>query len=116
MFYTNDKTYYTSPWFGGQAPDHDPVRLHARRRTTPPTRAARSLTSSAASTTASTSRWPCGTKLYAARQATVVEHVSLGSAYGTNPLLLHTDRWDLVIGHTRKRSTSAPATRSSRDS
>ena len=29
-FYSNDKTYYSSPWFGGRAPDHDPVRLHQR--------------------------------------------------------------------------------------
>jgi murein DD-endopeptidase MepM/ murein hydrolase activator NlpD len=45
---------------------------------------------------------PCGTKLYAARKATVVTHVPLGSAYGSNPIVLHTDNWDLVIGHTRK--------------
>jgi murein DD-endopeptidase MepM/ murein hydrolase activator NlpD len=45
----------------------------------------------------------CGTKLYAGRQATVVDPGSLGQAYGTSPLLLHTAAWDLVIGHTRKR-------------
>jgi murein DD-endopeptidase MepM/ murein hydrolase activator NlpD len=37
------------------------------------------------------------------RRATVVDPSSLGPAYGTTPLLLHTDKWDLVIGHVRKR-------------
>ena len=45
----------------------------------------------------------CGTKLFAGRRATVVDPAPLGPAYGTTPLLLHTDKWDLVIGHTRKR-------------
>jgi murein DD-endopeptidase MepM/ murein hydrolase activator NlpD len=46
---------------------------------------------------------PCGTKLYAGRRAKVVDHGSLGPAYGTNPVLLRNRKlgWDLVIGHTR---------------
>ncbi len=45
---------------------------------------------------------PCGTELYAGRTATVVSAASLGPAYGTSPLLLRGDRWDVVIGHTRR--------------
>ena len=45
----------------------------------------------------------CGTKLFAARRATVLDPAALGPAYGTTPLLLRHAKWDLVIGHVRKR-------------
>ena len=100
VFYTSDKHHYTSPWYAGahrimipfgctEAPyyDHDPrcpgdEGFHHGLDIA----------------------MPCGTKLYAGRRAKVVDHATLGSAYGENPVLLRNRKlgWDLVIGHTRK--------------
>ena len=57
-----------------------------------------------ASTTASTSRCRAAPSCTPARRARVVDHASLGPAYGDNPVLLRNRKlgWDLVIGHTRK--------------
>ena len=100
VFYTHDKTRYTSPWYGGahrimipygctEAPyyDHDPrcpgdegfhhgIDIAMR----------------------------CGTRLFAGRRAKVVSNDRLGSAYGDNPVVLRNRRlgWDVVIGHTRR--------------
>ncbi len=101
VFYSNDKTYYSSPWFGGRHRIMIPFGCTRAPYYSPDPRC----------TVGDQQRgfhhgidiaMPCGTKLFAARRATVVTHVPLGSAYGSNPIVLHTDRWDLVIGHTRK--------------
>jgi hypothetical protein len=99
VFYSHDRHHYTSPWFAGahrimvpfgctEAPYYDPDPrcpgqegfLHGLDLA-----------------------MPCGTELRAGRLATVVDHSSLGPAYGENPVLLRNRRlgWDLVIGHTR---------------
>ena len=99
-FWTNDKTFYTSPWFAGAhrimvpygctaAPyyDHDPrcpgvQGFHHGLDVA----------------------MPCGTPLYAGKRVRVVDHSGLGPAYGENPVLLRNRKlgFDLVIGHTRK--------------
>jgi murein DD-endopeptidase MepM/ murein hydrolase activator NlpD len=45
----------------------------------------------------------CGTSLRAGRAGWVVDHASLGPAYGVNPVLIRNHRLgiDIVIGHTR---------------
>ena len=82
------------------APDHDPVRVHAGAVLLPrpalPDQRAASTTASTSRCRAAPSCSPPGTR--PGRQ----QRRRSGSAYGANPMLLHTDRWDLVIGHTRK--------------
>ena len=100
VFYTDDTTRYTSPWFAGahrimipygctEAPyySHDP-RCPGEQGFHHGIDVA----------------MPCGTRLFAGRRATVVDNAALGSAYGDNPVLLRNRRlgWDLVIGHTRQ--------------
>ena len=100
VFYSKDTTRYTSPWFAGahrimipfgctEAPyySHDP-RCPGEEGFHHGIDIA----------------MPCGTRLFSDRRAWVVDHASLGPAYGTNPLLLRNRRqgWDLVIGHTRQ--------------
>jgi hypothetical protein len=100
VFYTDDTTPYTSPWFAGahrimvpygctEAPyySHDPrcpgdEGFHHGIDIA----------------------MPCGTRLYAGRRAKVVDNATLGPAYGDNPVLLRNRKlgWDLVIGHTRQ--------------
>ena len=82
VFYTDDKTWYSSPWFGGKHRIMIPFGCTEAPYYSPDPRCEAQST---ASTTASTWRWPCGTKLYAARRATVVDPGSLGPAYGTTP-------------------------------
>ena len=100
VFYTRDKTYYTSPWFQGahrimvpfgctRAPYYDPdPRCEHDRGFHHGLDVA----------------MPCGTPLYAAVRVRVVSNDSLGPAYGDNPVLLRNRKrhFDLVIGHTRK--------------
>jgi murein DD-endopeptidase MepM/ murein hydrolase activator NlpD len=99
VFYTDDTTWYTSPWFGGQHRIMIPFGCTEAPYYAPDPRCADEHGFHHGIDVA----MPCGTRLYAARRATVVDAASLGPAYGTTPLLLHTDTWDLVIGHTRKR-------------
>jgi murein DD-endopeptidase MepM/ murein hydrolase activator NlpD len=99
VFYTDDKTWYTSPWFGGKHQIMIPFGCTEAPYYTPDPRCEdddgfhHGIDMAMA----------CGTKLLAGRRATVVDPGALGPAYGTTPLLLHTDRWDLVLGHMRKR-------------
>jgi len=98
-FWTDDTTYYTSPWFAGAhrimvpygctaAPyyDHDP-RCPGEQGFHHGIDIA----------------MPCGTPLLAGKRVRVLDHASLGPAYGENPVLLRNRKlgWDLVIGHTR---------------
>jgi murein DD-endopeptidase MepM/ murein hydrolase activator NlpD len=100
VFYTDDTTHYTSPWYAGahrimipfgctEAPyySHDPR--------CPGTEGFHHGIDVA---------MPCGTPLYAGRRAKVVDPTSLGAAYGEHPVLLRNRKlgWDLVIGHTRQ--------------
>ena len=100
VFYTSDKHHYTSPWYAGAhrimvpfgctvAPYYDPDPRCPHREGFH-----HGIDVAVA----------CGTKLYAGRRAKVVDHSSLGPAYGSNPVLLRNRKlgWDLVIGHTRK--------------
>jgi hypothetical protein len=99
-FWTDDKTFYASPWFAGahrimvpygctEAPyyAHDP-RCPGEQGFHHGIDIA----------------MPCGTPLYAGKRVRVLDHSSLGPAYGENPVLLRNRKlgWDLVIGHTRK--------------
>jgi murein DD-endopeptidase MepM/ murein hydrolase activator NlpD len=102
VFYTDDKTWYTSPWYGGKHRIMIPFGCTEAPYYSPDPRC----------TDDGQQRgfhhgidiaMACGTKLYAGRRADVVSPAALGPAYGTSPLLLRTDRWDLVIGHMRKR-------------
>jgi murein DD-endopeptidase MepM/ murein hydrolase activator NlpD len=99
-FYTDDTHHYTSPWYAGAhrimipfgctvAPYYDPDPRCPNRE---------------GFHHGIDVAMPCGTELYAGRRAKVVDHGSLGPAYGTNPVLLRNRKlgWDLVIGHTRK--------------
>ena len=100
VFYTDDTTHYTSPWYAGahrimvpfgctEAPyySHDPR--------CPGVEGFHHGIDIA---------MPCGTRLYAGRRAKVVDNATLGAAYGDNPVLLRNRKlgWDLVIGHTRQ--------------
>ena len=99
VFYTDDTTWYTSPWFGGQHRIMIPFGCTEAPYYSPDPRCSDNHGFHHGIDVA----MACGTKLFAARRATVVDPASLGPAYGTTPLLLHTDHWDLVIGHVRKR-------------
>ena len=100
VFYTKDKTRYTSPWFAKghrimvpfgctKAPYYDPdprcKHHHGFHH-------------------GIDIAMVCGTKIYAGRRLRVVDHSSLGPAYGKNPMLLRNKKqgWDVVIGHTLK--------------
>ena len=99
VFYTDDKTWYSSPWFGGKHRIMIPFGCTEAPYYSPDSRCAKHRGFHHGIDIA----MACGTKLFAGRRATVLDPSPLGPAYGTTPLLLHTDRWDLVIGHTRKR-------------
>jgi len=99
VFYTDDKTWYSSPWFGGKHRIMIPFGCTEAPYYSPDPRCEDEHGFHHGIDVA----MACGTKLYAARRATVVDPASLGPAYGTTPLLLRTDKWDLVIGHVRKR-------------
>ncbi|MFC4786785.1 M23 family metallopeptidase [Nocardioides sp. MAHUQ-72] len=100
VFYTNEKTRYTSPWYAGAhrimvrygctpAPYYDPDPRCAHDR---------------GFHHGIDIAMKCGTPLYARFRGRVVSHESLGPAYGTNPMLIRNRHrgYDLVIGHTRK--------------
>ena len=99
MFYTDDKTWYTSPWFGGKHRIMIPFGCTEAPYYSPDPR----CTDGHGFHHGIDVAMACGTKLFAGRRATVVDPAPLGPAYGTTPLLLHAEKWDLVIGHTRKR-------------
>ena len=99
VFYTDDKTWYTSPWFGGKHRIMIPFGCTEAPYYSPDPRCKDENGFHHGIDIA----MACGTKLFAARRATVVDPASLGPAYGTTPLLLRHAKWDLVIGHVRKR-------------
>jgi murein DD-endopeptidase MepM/ murein hydrolase activator NlpD len=99
VFYTDDKTWYSSQWFGGKHRIMIPFGCTEAPYYSPDPRCEEEHGFHHGIDVA----MACGTQLYSARRATVVDPASLGPAYGTTPLLLRTDNWDLVIGHVRKR-------------
>lgn len=98
QFYTDDTTAYASPWYDGAHRIMVPFGCNAAPYYAPDPRCGDGNGFHHGIDVA----MPCGTRLFAARRATVVSAAALGPAYGTTPLLLRGDDWDLVIGHTRK--------------
>jgi hypothetical protein len=100
VFYSNDKTHYTSPWFRGAHRIMVPFGCTRAPYYSPDPRCRGGHGFHHGLDIA----MPCGTPLYAARRFRVVSNRSLGPAYGAHPLRLRsrTLGWDLVIGHTRR--------------
>ena len=100
VFYTDDTTYYTSPWYAGGHRIMVPFGCTEAPYYSPDPRCPDEQGFHHGLDIA----MGCGTKLFAGRRAQVVSNASLGPAYGENPVLLRSRRlgWDLVIGHTRK--------------
>ena len=100
VFYSKDKTYYTSPWFQGAHRIMVPFGCTAAPYYSPDPRCRHDHGFHHGIDVA----MPCGTPLYAAIRMRVVSHASLGPAYGDNPVLLRNRRkhLDLVIGHTHR--------------
>jgi murein DD-endopeptidase MepM/ murein hydrolase activator NlpD len=99
-FYTSDRTRYESPWFAGAHRIMIPFGCTAAPYYSPDPRCRGGRGFHHGLDVA----MPCGTPLYAGRKLRVVPHATLGSAYGTNPVLLRNRRlgFDLVVGHTRR--------------
>ncbi|MEJ7795923.1 MAG: M23 family metallopeptidase [Nocardioides sp.] len=100
VFYTLDKTHYTSPWYQGahrimipfgctRAPYYDADPRCKKDR---------------GFHHGIDIAMKCGTPLYARTRGWVASADALGPAYGASPLRLRNfdDEWDVAIGHTRK--------------
>jgi murein DD-endopeptidase MepM/ murein hydrolase activator NlpD len=100
VFYTKDRTSYTSPWFAGAHRIMVPFGCTTAPYYSPDPRCRNDRGFHHGMDIA----MPCGTRLFAAVPFRVVSHASLGPAYGVNPLLLRNRRqgFDLVIGHTER--------------
>lgn len=100
VFYTNDKTYYTSPWFAGAHRIMVPFGCTSAPYYSPDPRCRKNRGFHHGIDIA----MRCGTRLFAAKWGRVVSNDSLGPAYGDNPLLLRNSNlgYDLVIAHTRR--------------
>lgn len=100
VFYTKDKTHYTSPWFKGAHRIMIPFGCTRAPYYSPDPRCRDDRGFHHGLDIA----MPCGTPLHAGVRLRVMSHDSLGSAYGDNPVLLRNRKrgFDLVIGHTRK--------------
>jgi murein DD-endopeptidase MepM/ murein hydrolase activator NlpD len=100
VFYTKDRTHYTSPWFQGAHRIMVPFGCTTAPYYSPDPRCRDGRGFHHGLDIA----MPCGTKLFAAVRFRVVSNDSLGPAYGRHPLLLRNRKrgFDLVIGHARK--------------
>jgi murein DD-endopeptidase MepM/ murein hydrolase activator NlpD len=100
VFYTKDKTRYTSPWFAGAHRIMIPFGCTRAPYYSPDPRCADQRGFHHGIDVA----MRCGTRLYSAHRGRVVSNDSLGPAYGANPLLLRNLRigYDVVIAHTRR--------------
>ena len=100
VFYTKDKTHYTSPWFKGAHRIMIPFGCTRAPYYSPDPRCRDDRGFHHGLDIA----MPCGTPLYAGVRVRVMRPDSLGPAYGDNPVLLRNRKqgFDLVIGHTRK--------------
>src|SRR3954471_16056298 len=84
VFYTKDRTSYTSPWFAGAHRIMVPFGCTTAPYYSPDPRCRNDRGFHHGMDIA----MPCGTRLFAAVPFRVVSHASLGPAYGVNPLLL----------------------------
>ncbi|SDC67986.1 Peptidase family M23 [Nocardioides lianchengensis] len=100
VFYTADKTRYTSPWFRGAHRIMIPFGCTRAPYYSPDPRCRDGRGFHHGLDVA----MPCGTRLFARTRLRVVDNSSLGPAYGANPLLLRSrsQGFDVVIGHTRQ--------------
>ena len=100
VFYSEDKTYYTSPWYAGGHRIMVPFGCTEAPYYAADPRCADEHGFHHGLDIA----MGCGTKLFAGRRAQVMSHSTLGAAYGESPVMLRNRRlgWDLVIGHTRR--------------
>ena len=100
VFYTKDKTFYTSPWYRHAHRIMIPFGCTRAPYYAPDPRCANDHGFHHGIDIA----MPCGTLLRSDRWGRVVSNDELGTAYGVNPIRLRNKRhgFDLVIGHTRK--------------
>ena len=113
VFYTQDTTRYTSPWFAGAAPDHDPVRLHRGAVLLPRPAAARDA---ARLPPRHRRRDAVRHPLFAARRrpGRLERRRSARRTAPTRAAAQPPAGWDLVIGHTPQGLRRSPATGSGR--
>lgn len=100
VFYSKDKTYYTSPWFQGAHRIMVPFGCTSAPYYSPDPRCRHHHGFHHGIDIA----MPCGTPLYAGVRVRVIPNDTLGPAYGDNPVHLRNRKkhFDLVIGHTKK--------------
>jgi murein DD-endopeptidase MepM/ murein hydrolase activator NlpD len=100
VFYTKDKTRYTSPWYRGDHRIMIPFGCTRAPYYAPDPRCKKQRGFHHGIDVA----MRCGTPLFARKRGWVVSNDALGPAYGANPLRLRNfdEEWDVVIGHTRK--------------
>lgn len=100
VFFTQDTTAYTSPWYAGAHRIMIPFGCTPAPYYSPDARCRHGNGFHHGIDIA----MPCGTELTAGRRFRVVDSGTLGSAYGTEPLRLRNARrgWDLVIGHAEE--------------
>ena len=100
VFYTDDTTRYTSPWFARAHRIMIPFGCTRAPYYSPDPRCADQRGFHHGLDIA----MRCGTRLFSAHRGRVISNDSLGPAYGHNPLLLRNRHlgYDVVIGHTRR--------------
>lgn len=100
VFYSTDKTWYSSPWYAGKHRKMVPYGCTRAPYYDPDPRCRQNRGFHHGLDLA----MRCGTKLYAGRPGWVVSNDSLGPAYGANPLLFRNHRLDrdFLLAHTRK--------------
>lgn len=100
VFYSKDKTRYTSPWYRGA----HRIMIHFGCTKAPYYQPDPRCKKQKGFHHGLDIAMRCGTLLEARKRGWVVHNDSLGSAYGKNPVRLrnYTEKWDVVIGHTRK--------------
>jgi murein DD-endopeptidase MepM/ murein hydrolase activator NlpD len=100
VFYSKDKTWYSSPWYAGKHRKMVPYGCTVAPYYDPDPRCSDDKGFHHGLDLA----MRCGTKLYAGRRGWVVSNEALGPAYGANPLLIrnYSLGMDFLIAHTRK--------------
>ena len=100
VFYTKDKTRYASPWYQGAHRIMIPFGCTRAPYYSPDPRCKKDRGFHHGIDIA----MRCGTPLFARKRGWVASNDALGPAYGDNPIRLRNfaERWDVVIGHTRK--------------
>jgi murein DD-endopeptidase MepM/ murein hydrolase activator NlpD len=100
VFWTKDKTRYTSPWYKGAHRIMIPFGCTKAPYYAPDPRCKKQRGFHHGIDIA----MKCGTPLFARKRGWVASNDALGPAYGKNPVRLrnYSEGWDVVIGHTRK--------------